>query len=450
MTFFLLYMTEGIPQGFASVAVAMQMRRQGLSPLEVGAFTATLYLPWAYKVFVGPAVDLLYSERLGKRRGWIVACQFMMAATLLAAWPIDFTAELWLFSAIIFVHNIFAATQDVAIDALAVDILTEQERGVASGFMFAGSYSGSAIGGAGVLYLSAAIGFSNSFWLVAGSILLITVFISMRIREPRRSVTVPQPTPDLPQPTARDTSIRAFLGYLRTLLRSMFSSRPALAGFAFALLPSGAFAIGLTLRANLLPEFGVSDTKIATINLIATVLAAAGCVAGGYISDRVGRRKAIAVFVLLTLVPSLALAWLLQRHGWIMPVDLKASVRPVPSDRLVSLFIGWSYVYAVVIGLIYGSRSAGYMDISHSAVAATQFTAYMSLMNLALSYSSFWQGWAAKAHGYPVMLVADCLLGLLCLIPLAWMSPRKRPPSAADAHAPAPTVQQPAIEAGSR
>jgi len=40
------------------------------------------------------------------------------------------------------VHNAFAATQDVAIDALAVDVLRQDERGLANGFMFAGASIG--------------------------------------------------------------------------------------------------------------------------------------------------------------------------------------------------------------------------------------------------------------------------------------------------------------------
>ncbi len=73
IAFFLLYVTEGIPLGFTAVAVATRMRRQGMGPKEIGAFIAMLYLPWAWKWLVAPVVDVVYSERLGRRRVWIVA-----------------------------------------------------------------------------------------------------------------------------------------------------------------------------------------------------------------------------------------------------------------------------------------------------------------------------------------------------------------------------------------
>src|SRR5688572_21350823 len=148
IAFFLLYVTEGIPLGFTAVAVATQMRREGVGPAAIGTFVATLYLPWAWKWAFGPVVDLVGSDRLGRRRAWIVGCQVIMAGTLLLAWPIDFTTRLALFTWIILLHNVFSAIQDVAIDALAVDTLPKEERGVVAGLMFAGAYLGQAAGGA--------------------------------------------------------------------------------------------------------------------------------------------------------------------------------------------------------------------------------------------------------------------------------------------------------------
>jgi len=153
LTFFLLYITEGIPLGFAATAIATQMRRNGVPPDQIGTFVASFYFPWAWKWAAGPVVDLLYSDRLGRRRAWIVGCQLVMAATLLAAMPIDFSKQIALFSAVLLLHNCFAAVQDVAIDALAVGTLKDEERGLANGLMFAGANVGQMIGGAGVLLL---------------------------------------------------------------------------------------------------------------------------------------------------------------------------------------------------------------------------------------------------------------------------------------------------------
>ena len=137
-TFFCLYLTEGIPQGFTSVAIAAQMRIEGVPPAQIGAFIASLYLPWSWKWAMGPFVDVFSSEKWGRRRMWIVVAQCLMVVTLMSGLNIDFSTQLKLFTALILVHNVFAATQDVAIDALACDILQEEERGLGNGLMFAG------------------------------------------------------------------------------------------------------------------------------------------------------------------------------------------------------------------------------------------------------------------------------------------------------------------------
>src|SRR5512147_156354 len=116
--FFFLYVTEGIPLGFAAIAVATQLRRQDVGPAEIGAFVGSLYLPWALKWAFGPLVDVFASERLGRRRGWILVTQVLMALTLLSTVALHLPAQLWLFTAVLLAHNTFGAMQDVAIDAL--------------------------------------------------------------------------------------------------------------------------------------------------------------------------------------------------------------------------------------------------------------------------------------------------------------------------------------------
>jgi MFS transporter, PAT family, beta-lactamase induction signal transducer AmpG len=183
--FFALYLTEGVPLGFTATAIATQMRRQGLGPAEIGAFVGTLYLPWAFKWAVGPFVDVLSSDRFGRRRMWILLTQVMMVLTLMAAMPLNFTTELKLFTFVILLHNIFSATQDVAIDALAVNVLKESERGTANGLMFAGAYLGQAIGGSGVLFLIPYTGLPATYVFVAAILMSVTLFVALPMKEPK-------------------------------------------------------------------------------------------------------------------------------------------------------------------------------------------------------------------------------------------------------------------------
>lgn len=412
--FFALYVTEGVPLGFAATAIATQMRRQGVGPAEIGAFVGTLYLPWAFKWAVGPFVDVLSSDRFGRRRTWIVLTQVMMVITLMTAMPVDFTTELKLFTFVILLHNIFAATQDVAIDALAVSVLTGKERGMANGLMFAGAYLGQALGGAGVLFLIPYTGLPATFVFVAAVLMSVTLFVALPMREPKGP----------PRP-ARTGSVMTSIakeigGFSRDAFRAFTGSRAAWVGVIFALLPAGAYALSLALQSNLAVELGLNDNAIGRLALASTVISAVFCVIGGWLSDRFGRRKMLALFFVGTVLPGLYLAWVMQRHGWIMPIDLQMADRPVPAGELVNVFWGACLSFSVFQGLMYGTKAALFMDITTPAVAATQFTAYMAMSNFVITYSATWQGYAIERFGYPVTLLIDGVFGLVCisLLPL--------------------------------
>lgn len=420
--FFFLYMTEGIPLGFAATAVATQLRRMGVGPAEIGAFVAAFYLPWAFKWAFGPLVDVFRSQRFGHRRGWILFTQLIMAATLGVLVFVKLPEQLALFTAILLVHNTFAAMQDVAIDALACNTLHPEERGLANGLMFAGAAVGQAVGGSGVLFLMAYIGFQNSFVFVALSILAVTGFIVLPMKEALAQAG------DAAHQAGR--GLRHALGEMRSFamdaFRSFIGTRGAYAGVFFALLPCGAMSLSLALQSNLSVELGLNDDQVAWMNLATSVVSGAAMVLGGLLSDRIGRRVVLSAAVILMSLPVAYLALVLQHHGYVMPraADSKAAVEPALVTALWVAVLGFN----VFMGLMYGVRSALFMDVTNPKVAATQFTAYMALMNLSIAYTATWQGLSIEAFGYPVTLAIDATVGLFCL---ALMHLMKKPASQA-------------------
>lgn len=407
--FFLLYITEGIPLGFAATAVATQLRRMDVGPAEIGAFVGAFYLPWAFKWAFGPMIDVFTSERFGKRRGWIFITQIMMAMTLLSTVMLDLPQQLGLFTAILLIHNTFGAMQDVAIDALACSTLRDDERGTANGMMFAGAYIGMAIGGSGVLFLSGVTGFQPTFFFVTACILAVTAVVVLPMKElaePARAAVVDS---RLAQ-ASREMRIFAVDAF-----RSFLGSRGAFFGLLFAVLPPGAMCLGLALQSNLAVELGLNDDQVGWLSLWSSVLSAAFCVIGGFLSDRFGRRRTLFIYIALMSLPVFYLMLALNQYGWIMPVSTSAGNRPVvPAGLVTALWIA-TLSYAALQGLMYGTRSASLMDVTNPKVAATQFTAYMALANLAISYSSTWQGIAIEEWGYPRTMLIDAILGMVCL-----------------------------------
>lgn len=415
--FFLLYVTEGIPFGFAALAIATQMRRSGLSTAIVGAFVGAIYLPWGFKWLIGPIVDVVASDRFGRRRLWILCMQLLMVATLMLLLTVDVTTQVGALMLLILLHNCFAATQDVAIDALACNTLHEDERGIANGLMFGGSYLGQALGGSGALMLAPYIGFTNTYFAVGGMILLITVGVVLPMREAPLARAVP----------AAGTALARIGAELREFVqdswRAFSARRAAWLGLIFTALPIGAMALGLALLTNLAVEMGFDDAATGRLTLWSSVLSAVGCIAGGWLSDRWGRRRMLAVYVVLMAAPTLWLAWSTSKYGWIMP-SVKGQAAAAAPAALIAVFWAAALTYAVFQGCMYGARAALCMDLTDPRVAATQFAAYMAMSNLVNSYSSVWQGVVAQRIGYPRTLIADAALGLLCLAVLPALVPR--------------------------
>ncbi len=417
--FFFLYVTEGIPLGFAATAVATQLRRQDVGPAEIGAFVASFYLPWAFKWAFGPVVDVFASERFGRRRGWILGTQVLMAATLLSTVLLKLPEQLWLFTVVLLVHNTFGAMQDVAIDALACNTLREDERGTANGIMFAGAAIGQLIGGSGVLFLMAYTGFQPTFFFVAGCILLVTTLVVLPMKE------APGPARQAVAGSRLRAAGREMHDFAISAFRSFLGTRGAFSALLFALLPPGAMCLGLALQSNLAVELGLSNERIALLQFWTLIINAVCMVLGGFLSDRYGRRLMLSLYIAGMGLPVLYLMGMLTHHGWIMPVSINAANRPEVPAALVMAFWIATLVYAAFLGLMYGTRSAICMDVTNPAVAATQFTAYMALMNLTIAYSAAWQGIAIEAWGYPRTMLVDVLFGLvgLGLIPLLAKQP---------------------------
>jgi len=65
------------------------------------------------------------------------------------------------------------------------------------------------------------------------------------------------------------------------------------------------------------------------------------------------------------------------------------------------------------------------MGLTNPIVAATQFTAFMGIKNLTISYTNYWQGIIAEKMDYSVVLYVDSMLFLVPLVILPFLKARK-------------------------
>ncbi len=412
-SFGLLYVSEGIPLGFAAVAMAAYMRREGLEVAQIGAFVGSFYLPWAFKWAWAPLVDLVTLERYGGRKTWIALCQSLMIVTLIAIAQIDYTQQFDLLITLVIVHNMFAATQDVAIDSMAVNLLEEDERATANGFMFGGAYIGQGLGGGGAMFVSDRFGFDMAFVYVSLLLTTILAFLLLFVKD----------TALREQLSDRAASLWAALAhkvmtFLRELRAGFFQSGPGpMVGVAFSLLPLGAMAISTSVGTSLQVDLGMDDGQIARLNVFSTALSGLGCVVGGFAADRFGQRRMLALWYALTSLPVLYVALRLSGDSGLAGLS-------------IDQYFYATLAFAFFTGMHYGTGAAIFMGLTNPLVAATQFTGYMALHNLVITYTNMWQGWVADAQSYATVFFIDAALVVLPIALIPFMRPPTRRVSA--------------------
>jgi len=395
-----LYVSQGIPWGFVAITLVAWLAGQGMSAEDVAKVTVLSGLPWTFKWVWGPFIDRFGLQSMGRRRPWILLAQGMMAMTLLLLVAIpDLTESIQLLAWMVFAHNVFNSLQDVAVDALAVDLLPEQERGKANGLMYGSKYLGGAIGGAGMATVMASHGLRAALCLqvsVLGLIFLLPLLL--RERPGERLLPWSSGQASAVSNAQRAQSVRAVFG---GLLRAMSFRSSLLTGLLALTISTSAGLLGVIGVIFIVQELGWSDTDYAQVSGgWGLAFGLAGSVLGGFVADRFGHRRTIAAGCI-----GLALLWLTF-----------ALARPLWDER--SFVVGLLLIDSLFVSLTTVGFFALAMGVSWPKVAATQFTAYMALANL----SAVWGGWVAgKLDGLVsvptiYMMCAGMQLGVAALL----------------------------------
>ena len=384
--FTLLYVSEGGPIGFIWWALPTILRTRGLPVDEITSLTAILVLPWVFKFLWAPLVDSLRYARWGYR-GWIISTQSIMGLTLIPLVWLDPVNDYAWWRSLLLLHAISAATQDVSVDALAINTVPEHSRGAINGYMQAGMLLGRSVFGGGALLASAYIGLHWVFIVLIACVWLSLVML-LFVKEPESE-------------TDQKTGLPAFVSNLK----HAFQRRNTWIGLLFALFSAAAFEATGALAGPFLIDRGVSKETVGfffTLPVVAATMT--GGLIGGRISDRIGRIKAVALF----LVGFVASVLLLSAGDY-----FRAS-QPFLLGSLFTLYI--------FIGLFTAASYALFMDLTDRRVGGTQFSTYMSATNGCESWSGWTGGRIAASAGYGASFLTMSIVSLLSLPLLKWLT----------------------------
>lgn len=123
----LLYFLQGVPMGLAMGSVPFLLKKS-LSYGEIGVFSLASY-PYSMKLLWSPVVDAIWSQKIGRRKSWIVPIQTLSSVMLLWLGANadrlmgEASSKLYTFTFVFFTLVMLCATQDVAVDGESLMLL---------------------------------------------------------------------------------------------------------------------------------------------------------------------------------------------------------------------------------------------------------------------------------------------------------------------------------------
>ncbi|MGE5235589.1 MAG: MFS transporter [Acidobacteriota bacterium] len=370
-----LYFAEGLPFGIAYDVWPVYFRTHGVSLTEIGLMSL-LSLPWTWKMVWAPLVD-----RWGARQHWITAALIALGATTVAIIPQDPARPSWLLWGTLLLFTTASATQDIAIDAYAVDVATPETQGPINGVRVSAARAALLVGGGGVISLAGLVGWGLLWAVLAGIFLALAAAAFASPRVPLDAADRRNPV----QPV------------LRWLLR-----REMIPVLLFVPL----YKLGDSTLGRMVKPFWVDrGYTLAEIGLVSVtlgvVLTIAGALAGGWFVKRYGIFRGLLW---------LGLAQGVSNLGYVL---VASAALPRESIYVASL------VESFTQGLGTAAFLAFLMNLCDKEHAATQYALLSALFALTRDVAGAFSGLGAERLGYPMYFTITTFMAVpgLALLP---------------------------------
>jgi MFS transporter, PAT family, beta-lactamase induction signal transducer AmpG len=376
-----LYFSEGLMVAITTVATSLFLREKAVSIPMTTLVVGIANIPWMLKFIWGPVID--YFNRFGRKTFIIFGGTLTVSCMFLVSF-VDPSISLLPFTLLLFLSHVGIGFIDVSADAWAIDVSTEKDHGKINGSMFAGQYSAWAIGAVLFPVIGSQFGYHSVYLINALMILFILLFpfivketITGKAKEKIASLVVKE------------------FKTKTVLLIALFSP------LVFMNEGIMSFIIPIYMRDGL----GLGDVQIGFIAMILPVFLAVGSLAGGILTDKIGRKKALYLFIGFNIVCTVSL--IIADSWW----------------RL-------SIIYGM-IGFFMGGHStvscALFMDVTNPRIGATQYGIFTGIANVGLNGAGMVTGTLAVSLGFArTFLYAAWVFGPALLV-LYFIKMKKRP-----------------------
>ncbi|NNH38420.1 MFS transporter [Acinetobacter terrae] len=400
---FSLYWAQGLPVGFMTHALPVILRAQGVSLAQIGGF-GLLMLPWSIKIFWAPWVDRFGYSAFGHYRSWIIPTQLLSVVVLigLSFLPIQALNQpeyLLAFFVALLSMNLVGATQDIATDGLAVNILKNEQQHWGNTFQVIGSRLGFIVGGGAILWALDWLDWQITFLVLAGLVLLNTLPI-LYFKEPVRFQHV-QLGAD--KESFSWSKVKSYLAYFHQT-RSLVLWLGVLITFKIA------DGLAGPLLKPLMVDLGLTFSQIGIyVTMLGALAALIGAGLAGLSLKYISRANALLSFSVLKIFSLAAYTWLAFQY------ESQQLVKPwviylinAAEDMISAMLL------VVMLTLV--------MQYSRKHLAGTDFTFQVALMATVSGGLYSLSGILGDLLGYGHYLMAITLIAILCLWAiLRWM-----------------------------
>lgn len=387
----LMSFSSGMPLGLVWIAIPDWMRDIGVDIRVVGLITLA-QAPWTFKFLWAPLMDRYVPPKLGRRRGWAAITQLLLFVfTLMLAGVGDHPETPWVVAALAMAIAFAAASQDIAVDAYAVDVLRPEEQAIAVGarnFLYR----------VGMIWVAGgtAITLAGTYGWSAVNVFLACLFLPMLVvtwKAPEPPGTAAAPT------TLKEAVWYPFLGFL--------ARHRALEILAFVVLYKLADQLAQSLQRPFLIDMGYNEVDrgvaLSTVGVIGNVL---GTFIGGLLTAPLGLGRSLWIFGFFQIFSNAGYA-LIAAEG-------------EPNRLLMLSAIGFETLSS---GLGSGAFSVLLLRMTQKRFSATQYALFSSLFGLPRILAGPIAGFSAYAVGWETFFWATLAIGIPGMVMLSRFVP---------------------------
>ncbi|WP_163712138.1 MFS transporter [Mangrovibacterium lignilyticum] len=369
-----LLMPFGVMSGYVTVTIGYLLTQAGIPLEKVAPIVAITLLPNIFKFAWAPLVDTTLTVKK-----WYVIANIGTALGIFLTGILPLKVEsLTLMAVIVFLLSLVNTIVAMSTESLLAHDTPDHLKGRAAGWLNAGNLGGLGLGGGAGLWLAQHL---SEPWMAGGIIALACLLCTFGL------LFLSEPTSFI-----KDKTYIKTIGNLNRDIWTLIKSRMGFLALFLCFLPLGTGAAS-NLWSSVSNDWNASADTVATVvGVGGGILSAIGCLIGGWICDKMDRKKAYILFGMVQALCTVGMAF---------------------SPQTELTFIIWTSLYALSSGLAYAGFSAFVLEAIGKGAAATKYNVFASLSNAPIYYMIYIDQWAHGKWGAFGMLSIESIMALL-------------------------------------